>query len=142
MVTAWSAWSAGETVCIVVTFPSSVLNSKLKGLELFDPPGYLSFWLFEGHEPLQGSVVSADSERQATEDMLEMAHSIDHCQEFPASDAVVLLWLIEGATVVSNNTLALWGQLREYGAKTCVAGVRVEDKRQLRVGCNQHRVLA
>ena len=85
-------------------------------------------------------MVSTDGEWQATEDVFEVFHCINHRQQFSASDTVVLFRFIEGATMKGNDTFSLWGQLREHSTKTGVASVCVEDERKLWVGGNQHRV--
>ena len=84
-----------------------MLYGELKGLELFDPSGDLSFRLFKGHEPLQSSMISANGEGKAAEDVLEMVYCINQCQQFHARDTIVPLRLIQGTTVVSNNPFSV-----------------------------------
>ena len=124
-----------------MTLTGSVLYGELKGLELFDPSGDLSFRLFKGHEPLQSSMISANGEWKTAEDVLEMVYCINHCQQFLARDTIVPLRLIQGTTVVSNNPLSVRGQLREYSAKAGVTSVCIKDKWLLCVWCNQHWIL-
>jgi hypothetical protein len=112
-----------------VTLTGSVLYGELKGLELFDPSGDLYFRLFKGHEPPQSSMISANGEWKAAEDVLEMVYCINHCQKYLARHTIVPLRLIQGTTVVSNNLL---------GTKACVASIRVKDKWHLLVWCSQH----
>ena len=81
-----------------MTLTGSVLYGELKGLELFDPSGDLSFRFFKGHEPLQSSMISANGEWKTAEDVLEMVHCINHCQQFLARDTIVPLRLIQGMT--------------------------------------------
>jgi hypothetical protein len=80
-------------------------------MELFDPFGDSSFSLFKGNEPLQSSMISANGEWKAVEDVLEMVYCINYCQQFLARDTIVCLRLIQGMTVVSNNPLYFRGQL-------------------------------
>ena len=109
---------------------SPVFHSEDVGLEFLQPPGHLSFRLFEGHEPLESRVVGPHCKRQAAEVVPEVTDGEHYDQELSAGNAVTPLRLVKGPAKVRHHSLSIRPYLGEHPSHPDATSIGVQHERQ------------
>ena len=138
-VSAFGARPLRQAICISMLTTRRVLNIKIIDTQHLQPSPHLTFCIFKAQKPPQWPMVRPYQEVAAIDIMMEVLDSTDHCQQLPAGHTILLLWLCQHTTVVSNYTLTATLDLKEYRPFPKSTGISVQDEVATVIRIGQYR---